>query len=67
MSVSELSPFRDREPIETERALALLSEGDLDLIGRMPYSSNATFLVDLCHEGLEAQLLFNPIRVGSSL
>jgi uncharacterized repeat protein (TIGR03843 family) len=62
VSVPELSPFRDREPIETERALALLSEGDLDLIGRMPYSSNATFLVDLCHEGLEAQAIYKPHR-----
>lgn len=60
--MSELSPFRDREPIATERALALLREGDLDLLGRMPYSSNATFLVEVCHDGLEAQAIYKPHR-----
>ncbi|MDW3219351.1 MAG: SCO1664 family protein [Acidimicrobiales bacterium] len=60
--MSELSPFREREPIGTERAVALLTRGELDLLGRMPYSSNATFLVDVCHEGLEAQAIYKPHR-----
>ena len=60
--MSELSPFREREPISTDRALALLAEGDLDILGRMPYSSNATFLVDVCHEGVEAQAIYKPHR-----
>lgn len=54
------SPFWEREPIATQRALALLSHGDLELVGRMPYSSNATFLVNLCHKGLEAQAIYKP-------
>lgn len=58
--MSELSPFLDRDPIETSRALALLSEGQLELVGRMPYSSNATFLVDMEHDGLEAQAIYKP-------
>ncbi len=56
------SPFFDREPIATERALTLLAEGHLELVGRMPYSSNATFLVNLCHEGLRAQAIYKPLQ-----
>ena len=56
------SPFFDREPIATHRALQLLNEGDLELIGQMPYSSNATFLVNVCHEGLRAQAIYKPLR-----
>ncbi len=56
------SPIRDRPPIETGRALALLAEGDVELRGRMPYSSNATFLVDVAHEGLDAQAVYKPVR-----
>ena len=56
------SPIRDRPPIETDRALALLAEGDVDLRGRMPYSSNITFLVDVVHDGLDAQAIYKPVR-----
>lgn len=55
-------PFRERPPIATERALALLHEGELDIVGRMPWSSNATFLVDLAHDGLLAQGIYKPHR-----
>lgn len=54
------SPFLERPPIETARALTLLAEGKADLVGRMPYSSNATFLVDLHHDGLDAQAIYKP-------
>jgi uncharacterized repeat protein (TIGR03843 family) len=56
------SPFRSRPPIEVERALALLREAEIDVLGRMPYSSNATFLADLCHNGLIAQGIYKPHR-----
>ncbi len=56
------SPVRDRPPIATERALTLLTEGDVELRGRMPYSSNATFLVDVAHDGLDAQAIYKPVR-----
>jgi uncharacterized repeat protein (TIGR03843 family) len=62
VSVPELSPFREREPIGTARALDLLREGELETIGRMPYSSNATFLVDVEHRGLRAQAIYKPHR-----
>jgi uncharacterized repeat protein (TIGR03843 family) len=55
-------PFRDRPPIPTARALALLAEGEIEIIGRMPWSSNATFLVDLVHDGLPAQGIYKPAR-----
>ena len=55
------SPFFDRTPIETERALELLAHGSAELVGRMPYSSNATFLVDLAHDGLTAQGIYKPL------
>ncbi len=59
----EESPFLDRPPIETGRALELLATGELEIVGRMPYSSNATFLVDLADGGeLVAQAIYKPIR-----
>ena len=56
------SPFRPRPPIETDRALQLLEHGDIEVIGRMPWSSNATFLVDIEHDGLLAQGIYKPHR-----
>lgn len=58
----ELSPFRNREPIATQRALDLLRSGTLTTLGRMPYSSNATFLMDVEHDGIEAQAIYKPRR-----
>ena len=60
--MNEDSPFRERDPIATERALALLHDGTLETVGRMPYSSNATFLMNVEHEGLEAQAIYKPHR-----
>jgi uncharacterized repeat protein (TIGR03843 family) len=42
--------------------LALLAEGEVSLVGRMPWSSNATYLVELCHNGVEAQAVYKPVR-----
>jgi len=42
--------------------LALLAEGEVSLVGRMPWSSNATYLVELCHSGVEAQAVYKPVR-----
>lgn len=44
-------------------ALALLASADLEVQGRMPWSSNATFLVDLAREGRTvAQAVYKPTR-----
>ena len=56
------SPIRDRPPIETEQALELLRGGEVELRGRMPYSSNSTFLADVSHDALEAQAIYKPVR-----
>jgi len=56
------SPFLDRPPIATDRALELLRDGELDVVGRMPYSSNATFLCNVRHDGLDAQAIYKPSR-----
>ncbi|HTN81513.1 MAG TPA: SCO1664 family protein [Acidimicrobiales bacterium] len=42
--------------------LTLLTEGEVSLVGRMPWSSNATYLVELCHDGEEAQAVYKPVR-----
>lgn len=56
-------PFRSRPPLETSEAIRILREADVEVLGRMPYSSNGTFLVDL-HIGDEtpAQAIYKPER-----
>jgi uncharacterized repeat protein (TIGR03843 family) len=39
-----------------------LERGDLELRGRMPWSSNATFLVEACLEGTTARAVYKPRR-----
>ena len=41
------SPIRAREPIADADAAELLQTGELRVLGRLPWSSNATFLVDV--------------------
>lgn len=40
----------------------MLVEGDLEVLGRMPWSSNATFLVEACHEGVTTRGVYKPAR-----
>jgi hypothetical protein len=40
----------------------LLTEGGVELQGRMPWSSNATFLVELCLEGTTGLAVYKPER-----
>lgn len=55
------SPFRSRPPLETADALQILSTAEIDILGRMPYSSNATFLVDLViDDDVPAQAIYKP-------
>lgn len=53
MSALELSP---------PDALELLRRGDLDLVGRMRWSSNATFLATLTTPGAEVPVVYKPRR-----
>jgi uncharacterized repeat protein (TIGR03843 family) len=47
-----------------DRALWLdvLANGDIDIEGRMPWSSNATFLVNLCLDDVRGQAIYKPTR-----
>jgi len=59
---SQGSPFRDRPPISNSQALDALQRGDLELIGRMPWSSNATYLIDVLYEDDVIQGIYKPAR-----
>jgi uncharacterized repeat protein (TIGR03843 family) len=39
-----------------------LRRGEIEIEGRMPYSSNATFLVHVRHEGLSHPAIYKPLR-----
>ena len=56
------SPFRPRPPIDDATAEAALRSGDLEPLGRMPWSSNATLLVDVRHGDLLLQGVYKPGR-----
>jgi uncharacterized repeat protein (TIGR03843 family) len=43
-------------------ALELLTEGELAIEGRMPYSSNGTFLVSLCRGDEQHLAIYKPVR-----
>ncbi|MGZ4706985.1 MAG: SCO1664 family protein [Acidimicrobiales bacterium] len=40
----------------------LLEHGELSILGRMPWSSNGTFLTDVCHAGDATQAVYKPYR-----
>lgn len=56
------SPFRSRPPIDDETAVTVLVDGELDIVGRMPWSSNGTFLVDVAHDCGRVQAVYKPLR-----
>jgi len=50
-----------------ERRLDLLRTGDIEIEGRMPWSSNATFLVNVCSpairgHAMQGQAIYKPLR-----
>ena len=51
----------EREITQAE-AVELLEEGELDVLGRMPWSSNQTYLARLEHRGVEALSIYKPRR-----
>jgi uncharacterized repeat protein (TIGR03843 family) len=44
------------------RASDALRHGELDLLGRMAWSSNATFLVNIAHDDIEVRGIYKPQR-----
>jgi uncharacterized repeat protein (TIGR03843 family) len=43
-------------------ALRVLAEGDIEVQGRMPWSSNSTFLVTICFAGEQTNAVYKPHR-----
>ncbi len=68
MSEDERSPSTEAVAIErfadldTGRVIEVLAGGDVELIGRMPWSSNATFLVVVKLGGDGCQAIYKPHR-----
>jgi uncharacterized repeat protein (TIGR03843 family) len=52
----------DRAVVSEERARAFLAEGQLELLGRIPWASNATVLAKVTHQGLEGLAVYKPAR-----
>lgn len=48
--------------MSTDADLALLRTGEIDIEGRMPYSSNGTFLVRITQDGTEELAIYKPVR-----
>ena len=59
---TEHNPFKDREPIENELALEILYFGEIEIVGRMPWASNGTFLTNLSHDKLNIQGIYKPSK-----
>lgn len=49
-------------PADELTRLVALTEGDLDVEGRMPWSSNATFLVTVTHGDVTGRAIYKPLR-----
>jgi uncharacterized repeat protein (TIGR03843 family) len=48
--------------VSDERARAFLAEGDLEVLGRIPWASNATLLAKVRHRELEGLAVYKPVR-----
>ena len=48
--------------MSTDADLTLLRTGEIDIEGRMPYSSNGTFLVRITQDGAEELAIYKPVR-----
>ncbi len=57
------SPFRERPALEDRVAVGILTTGELEVLGRMPWSSNMTFLVDVRAPGAPiVQGVYKPVK-----
>ena len=57
-----IQPHREGPPPGSAEERELLEGGELELLGRMPWSSNATFLARLEHGGVESMAIYKPRR-----
>ena len=56
------SDRHERAVVFEERARAFLAEGELELLGRIPWASNATVLARVTHGELEGLAVYKPVR-----
>jgi uncharacterized repeat protein (TIGR03843 family) len=56
------SDRHERAVVSEERARAFLAEGELELLGRIPWASNATLLARVTHGELEGLAVYKPAR-----
>jgi len=49
-------------PTDELNAEHFLANGQLEIEGRMPWSSNATFLAVVCADGIEQRAIYKPVR-----
>ena len=61
-SKTEQNPFKDREPIENELALEIMHFGEIEIVGRMPWASNGTFLINLEYNESSIQGIYKPSK-----
>jgi len=54
------TPFRDRGPVSRDLAESVLGGGEIELLGRMPWSSNMTFLADVRLDDQLLQGIYKP-------
>jgi len=54
--------IRERDPIENELAETILADGEVEILGQMPWSSNATLLCDVAHDEHLVQAIYKPGR-----
>lgn len=62
MTEDDTSPFRDREPLANDVAETILRNGDIEILGQMPWSSNTTLLCDVAHGDMIVQAVYKPHR-----
>ena len=55
-------PFRDRGPISNLEAVNVLERSDFEIVGKMLWSSNATYLVNVVDDEFDLQGIYKPAK-----
>ena len=63
----EVSPFRDRPEIASDDAVKVLQNSQIEIIGRMAWSSNSTYLVNVLNGETDLQGIYKPSNGESPL
>lgn len=60
MADEQEAPIRERDPIENDVAEQILRNGEIEILGQMPWSSNATLLCDVEYDDTMVQAIYKP-------